>query len=134
MSDLTAWGLSALAGATALHSVPHIVKAWRKRSEAESDLIVEALAELKQLRVWRVEAEGKFGRLEAALAEEKAARSHSDGQVAVLQMQLDRTHVEQELWEKRARALWEQVDDLYRCVASSEQGRSLPPPPGKDWL
>jgi septal ring factor EnvC (AmiA/AmiB activator) len=131
--DLTAAGLAALACATAMHSVPHIVKAWRKRSEAESDLIIQALADVKRLTKEAKEDRERLAMVEAELEEVKLARSHSDGQVAVLRMQLERVETVQALWEKRARRMKEEYDDLYDAVNSSSSGKSLPPRKQEDW-
>lgn len=133
MGDGTTWAMLALAGTTALHSIPHIVQAWSKRSQAETLLLHQALAELSELRAWRKDAEAKMDALEVALASEKAARGYSEGQVVALQQQLDRTDVELGLWEKRARVMKEQFDDLYDAVSSSSQGKSLPPRAPDAW-
>jgi septal ring factor EnvC (AmiA/AmiB activator) len=131
--DLTPVALITLGVSVAIRAIPDLVRSWRKRSEAESDLIIQAIADVKRLTKEAQEGRDRIDRLEAELEEVKVARSHADGQIAVFQMQLDRSNIELELWEGRARALSVQLDDLYRAVSSSEQGKSLPPLPRRDW-
>jgi chromosome segregation ATPase len=131
--DLTPIGMALLAGATALHSVPHIVQAWRSRSLTHDSLVLKALGDVERLTMEAKERDERMEKLEAELEDVRLARSHADGQIAIFQLQLDRALTEQELWEGRARALAEQLDDLYRAVSSSEQGKSLPPCPQRNW-
>ncbi len=133
MSDPALWSVLALAGTTAMHSIPHIVQVWRNRSEAETKLVLKALADVQELRSELKAAEGRIEQLEGALKDERVARSNSDGQVAILQQQLDRTEAFQELWEKRARKMKSEFDDLYDALHSSAHGKSLPPRPVDDW-
>lgn len=130
MADGTTWALLALAGTTALHSIPHIVHAWSKRSEAETKLLHSALNELAELRQWRKEAEGKMDRLEAEAEGERRARA---AETAALSAQLERTEVEVGLWERRARKLRDELGDVYAAILSSHQGKSLPPRAPDDW-
>jgi septal ring factor EnvC (AmiA/AmiB activator) len=131
--DLTPVALITLGVSVAIRAIPDLVRSWRKRSEAESDLIIQAIADVKRLTKEAQEGRDRIDRLEAELEEVKVARSHADGQIAVFQMQLDRSDAELALWEKRARKMKQEFDDLYDAVNSSSSGKSLPPRAQDDW-
>jgi chromosome segregation ATPase len=94
---------------------------------------VEALQRAKAAESASAALEARVDQLEAALATEREARSHADGQLEVYRLQIDRVEAELTLWEGRARATAQDLHDLYAAVSSSHQSITLPPPPKRSW-
>jgi chromosome segregation ATPase len=94
---------------------------------------VEALQRAKAAEAASAALEARVDLLEAALATEREARSHADGQLEVYRLQIDRVEAELTLWEGRARATAQDLHDLYAAVSSSHQSITLPPPPKRSW-
>lgn len=130
--DLTPESIELLAAAAGLHAVPKLIQAWKMRTDAVSRLILETAAEVSRLRRHQVSADRRTAALIESLGE-------ANERISTLEQERERTSNEMEgirgqlaLWISRAKRAAGDLHELYRCISSSEQGMSLPPPPKRE--
>lgn len=123
--DVTPEALMALAAAASLHAIPKIVEAWKMRTNAVSQLILDTAAEVKRLRAHVESGDRRTAALIDALRE-------SNERIHALEQEQGGLRDALEVWRKRARQMAADMRELYRAVTSGHHGVSVPPPPPKE--
>ncbi len=106
---------------SAAQAVPHVVKAWKKRSDAEVDLLVDLRKDVKELTGKLCEAEARIDTLEADWREASSLAT-------AFRVELEITKNELADWRKKATKLAEELLELRRAITGGFTHVTLPPP------
>lgn len=103
--------------ANALLALPHVAKAWRRQVETNAETFTRLSNDVSRLteRVTALEEENEA----LKLAKLDADRARTEAEISAKQAAAA---------EKRAKAMYYELHDLYTAITATHHGISVPPP------